>query len=225
MDWSRSYRVIKGPEAGVRINLVGGKHLVISGDKVKMDVDIATNMGIKTSIQDILILENDAKSLVMGVKRHTSLVGEQCGDSVSMVNIDTFRTKLSNPLESTEDKAEEDRLLDDTTIEVYPESKIEGLEPHNQCFFDPDFPDQKSLREIVEKICQVLFQPFDQEGLRVDSLCHMEIDPNATFRMQPCRFIRSDIFGPLKVMIDQFVSEGAHSRYFLFSCEYIGYRA
>jgi hypothetical protein len=120
-----------------------------------------------------------------------------------MVNIDTFGTKLSNPLESAEDKAEEDNLLENSTID----SKIEGGEFYNQCFFDPDFPDQKSLRAIVERHGQVLFQPFDQEGLRVDSL-HLEVDPNATFRMQPCRFIRSDILGPLKVMIDQFVSEG-----------------
>ena len=95
-------------------------------------IDVATNMGIKTSIQDFLILENDGKSLVMGVQWHTSLVGEQCGDSVPMVNIDTFGTKLSNSLESTEDKAEEDKLLDDSTTEVYPESKIEGVDPHNQ---------------------------------------------------------------------------------------------
>ena len=32
-----------------------------------------------------------------------------------MVNIDTFGTKLSNPLESA-DKAVEDNLLDDSTI-------------------------------------------------------------------------------------------------------------
>ena len=48
-----------------------------------------------------------------------------------MVNIDTFGT---NPLESAEDKAKEDKLLDDSTIEVYPESKIEGVDPRNQCF-------------------------------------------------------------------------------------------
>ena len=70
----------------------------------------------------------------MGVQWHTSLVGEQCGDSVRMVNIDTFGTKLSNPLESAEDKAEEDNLLENLTIEVYPDSKIEGGELHNQCF-------------------------------------------------------------------------------------------
>ena len=81
------------------------------------------------------------------------------------------------------------------------------MEPHNQCFIDPDFLDQKSLRAIVEKHGQVLFQPFDQEELRVDSQ-HPENDPNATFRMQPCWFIRSNILGSLKVMIDQFVSEG-----------------
>ena len=56
---------IKGPESGVRINLVGGHNLMISGDKVKMEVDLATNMGIKTSILDSLILKNVAKSLVM----------------------------------------------------------------------------------------------------------------------------------------------------------------
>ena len=29
------------------MNLVGGQNLMISGDKVKMEVDIATNMGLK----------------------------------------------------------------------------------------------------------------------------------------------------------------------------------
>ena len=46
---------IKGKEAGVRINLVGGQNLMISSDKVKMEVDVATNKGIKTSVQDFLI--------------------------------------------------------------------------------------------------------------------------------------------------------------------------
>ena len=45
-----------------------------------MEVDVATNMGIKTSIQDFLVLENDAEALVMGVQWHTTL-GEKCGDS------------------------------------------------------------------------------------------------------------------------------------------------
>ena len=56
--------------------MVGGQNLVISGHKVRMEVDVVTNMGIKTSIQDFLILENDVKSLVMGVQLHTLLVGE-----------------------------------------------------------------------------------------------------------------------------------------------------
>ena len=60
-------KLIKGPEAGVRINLVGGQNLMISGDEVKMEVNVATNMGIKTLIQDFLILENDAESLVMRI--------------------------------------------------------------------------------------------------------------------------------------------------------------
>ena len=60
---------------------MSGKSLVISGDKVKMEVDVATNIGIKTSVQDFLILDNDAKPLVISLQWHTSLVGEQCGDS------------------------------------------------------------------------------------------------------------------------------------------------
>ena len=93
-----------------------GQNLVISGDKMRMEVDVETNMGNKTSIQDFLILDNDAESLVMGVQWYTSLVGEQCGDSVRIVIIDTFGTNLSNPLESAEDKAVEDKFLDDATI-------------------------------------------------------------------------------------------------------------
>ena len=33
------------------------------------------------------------------------------------------------------------------------------------------------------------------------------MDPLAQFRTQPCQFIRSDILGPLKALIDEFVSE------------------
>ena len=94
---------IKGPNEGVRNNLVGGQSLVISDDKLKMEVDVTTNMGINTSIKYFLILENDGEALVMCMQWHTSLVGEQCGDSVCMVNIDTFGTNLSNSLESAKD--------------------------------------------------------------------------------------------------------------------------
>ena len=58
-------------------------------------------------IQEFLVLENDSEALVMVFQCHTSLVGEKCGDSVRMVNIDTFGTRLSNPLDSAEDIARE----------------------------------------------------------------------------------------------------------------------
>ena len=108
---------INGPKSGVRIDLVGDQNLMISGDKVKMEVDVVTNMGIKTLIQDFLIWQNDAKSLVMGVQWHTSMVGEQCGDSVRMVNIDTFGTKLSKPRNRLKIKLRR-IVVDDATIEV-----------------------------------------------------------------------------------------------------------
>ena len=53
----------------------------------------------------------------------------------------------------------------------------------------------------------MFFQPFDQEGLRVDPLV-LSVDPNAHFNMQPCRFVRKDILISLRGLIDQFVSEG-----------------
>jgi len=44
-----------GQKSGVGINLVGGQNLVISGDKVKMDVDVVTNMGIKTTVWRMML--------------------------------------------------------------------------------------------------------------------------------------------------------------------------
>ena len=55
--------LVKGPETGVRINLVGGQTLGISSDKAIIEVDV----GIKTSIQEFLILEQVSEPLVMGV--------------------------------------------------------------------------------------------------------------------------------------------------------------
>ena len=66
-----------------------------------------------------------------------------------------------NPLDSTEDKAEKDQL-DDSTFDVYPGPKTEELEePHNQCFFEPDFSNQMSLRSIFQRHGQVFLQLFD----------------------------------------------------------------
>ena len=81
---------IKGSEMGVRINLVGGQNLMISGNKIKMEMDGASNMGVKMSIREFLILETDVEAFIMGVQWHISLVGEQCVDSVGMINIDTL---------------------------------------------------------------------------------------------------------------------------------------
>jgi len=52
-----------------------------------------------------------------------------------------------------------------------------------------------------------LFQQFDKEGLRVSPL-KLKVHASASFRMQPCRFIRDGILTPLKTILDQFVSEG-----------------
>ena len=69
------------------------------------------------------------------------------------------------------------------------------------------FPDLNTLRYIVQRHGEVLFQPFDQEGSRVDPLV-LSVNPNAQFNMQSCRFVRKDIDISLRELIDQFVSEG-----------------
>jgi hypothetical protein len=61
--------------------------------------------------------------------------------------------------------------------------------------------------DIVREHGATLFQPFDQVGLRVDPL-KLQVRPSATFKMQPCRFVRAGILGPLRELIDQFVAEG-----------------
>ena len=75
----------------------------------------------------------------MGVQWHSSLVGENCGDSTRLVNMDTFGQPMTNPLETTEDKAEEDAILDDANLDVYPGGSEESPEAYNQCFLTPVF--------------------------------------------------------------------------------------
>ena len=65
---------------------------MISGDKARLEVDVVTNMGIKMSIHEILILEHNTEPLVMRVLWQSSLVGENCGDSITLVHMDTFGT-------------------------------------------------------------------------------------------------------------------------------------
>ena len=63
------------------------------------------------------------------------------------------------------------------------------------------------LKAIVQEHGRTLFQPFDQEGLKVKPL-NLKVKPSATFRIQPCRFIREGTLRPLKELLDLFVSEG-----------------
>ena len=50
------------------------------------------------------------------------------------MNMDIYGTPMSNPLDAIEDKAEEDEILDDAYLDVYPEASDEEPEAYNQCF-------------------------------------------------------------------------------------------
>jgi len=57
----------------------------------------------------------------------------------------------------------------------------------------------------IVKNGNVLFQPFGQEGLNLESL-NLKVNPATQFRTQPCGFVRKGILRPLKKLLDQFVS-------------------
>ena len=48
--------------------------------------------------------------------------------------MDTFGNPMSNPLDAINDKAEEDQIIDDANLDVYPEATVEEPEAYNQCF-------------------------------------------------------------------------------------------
>jgi len=100
-------------------------------------------------------------------------------------------------LDTIEDKAEEDKILDDENLDTS-EKETEAC----YLFFDPDFPDQDSLKSIsiVRRHGHLIRKIL---GLRSCIKKWIRI-----LGMQPCRFIRCDILGPLKTLIDQFKSEG-----------------
>ena len=85
--------------------------------------------------------------------------------------------------------------------------------------FEPNFPDQQAIQSIVWTHGWILFQPFDQEDIRIDSL-HFAVDPHATFTIHPCRFIRNNILVPLKALMDQFVREGFGGSFLIFFAPY-----
>ena len=52
------------------------------------------------------------------------------GDLTRLVNMDTFGQPMANSLEALEDKADEDSILDDANLDVYPGGSEE--EAYNQ---------------------------------------------------------------------------------------------
>ena len=193
-----------GPSKGVHINLIGGQVLNISGDRVLVQTEVGTNLGHFHSDQEFMVLGNDVEDLVMGVKWFNAIHNVSQDDHVKILDATLRGLTMENPIEFGQDLAPEDDLLECSNIGVFPDLNSEAWE---SCTFNPDFPDLDRLKEIVKLHGNVLFQPFDQEGLRVEPL-RLKVNPAAQFRMQPCRFVREGILRPLKELLDQFVSEG-----------------
>jgi len=114
----------------------------------------------------------------------------------------------SKSIEFSQDIAPEDELLENSDLDVFP-SQVS--EPWESCTFNPDFPQLDRLKDIVKSHGSILFQPFDKEGLRVSPL-KLKVHPSATFRMQPCRFIRDGVLKPLKTMLSIRIRGSLNSR-------------
>ena len=91
-------KFIKGPKNGISVKLVGNQCMNVSGDKVRFEVNVGTNMGRISSEPEFWIVGNDGERMVMGVQWHNDLVGDH-REVVQIVNIDTFGQVVANPLE------------------------------------------------------------------------------------------------------------------------------
>ena len=94
--------------------------------------------------------------------------------------------------------------MENSDLDIFP-SQVS--EPWELCTFYPEFPQLDRFKSFVKSHGLILFQPFDKEGLRVSPL-KLKVHSSASFRMQPCRFIRDGVLKPLKTMLDRFVSKG-----------------
>ena len=62
-----------GPSKGVKINLVGGQVLNVSGDRNLVQTEVGTNLGHFHSDQEFIVLDNDVEDLIMGVQWFNSI--------------------------------------------------------------------------------------------------------------------------------------------------------
>jgi hypothetical protein len=198
----------------------------VTGDKTHILVQVNTNFGLEVSEQEFLILDDDTEEIVMGVSWHRALMTEEYRGLIDIVDAEDDPRYSRRYFEVGQDEAREDRLMAESTMEVFPEFTGEAWE---QCEFNGEFPDLDRLVEIVRRHGEKLFQPFDREGLRVEPL-ELQVQRGSTFRMQPCRYVRGDVLTPLKKMIDQFESEGVMVRQLMYirkslsDCEKEGWR-
>jgi hypothetical protein len=195
---------IPGPSEGLVVTLAGGHVMHVNGDRTRILVEVNTSVGPDVADQEFLILDDDSEDMVMGVGWHRALVEGPRAGVVRIQDVDEDARFSVRALKTERDNAPEDQLLQDSELEVFPERSEENWE---MCHFSADFPHLERLKNIVRDHGSILFQPFDNDGLRVKPL-ELHVQAGATFRMQPCRFVKPLLLRELKKLIDQFVDEG-----------------
>ena len=77
--------------------------------------------------------------------------------------MDTFGQPMTNPLEATENKAEEDAILDDANLDVYPGGSEEEPEAYNQCFLTPNFGTKTSSSQLSVDMSKSCSSPLTRK--------------------------------------------------------------
>ena len=78
-------------------------------------------MGKVRGVEDFLVLDNDAKNMVMGVYWYQRMNGGSNDPNIRILDMKNFGVFMPNPLENGSDDAPEDDLMDNANVEVYPE--------------------------------------------------------------------------------------------------------
>lgn len=168
------------------VDLVGHQALTVSGEMVKLNLEFTAEVPVRA--QEIFyILEECAEPLSLGLP------------SIRSLGIGALVAAQMQPVVES---PEEDN------VEPFP-TQSAAVDFMQEVHINPDFPEYDRLYNIVQKYPK-LYAPFDDVGLKATPMT-IELKPQATTHVQPCRFIRPKLLGQVKADVDNLVQLGVLS--------------
>ena len=133
----------------------------------------AENLGKFLFRKELLILDQEGEDLVIGAIWFNSVMTAQRREITKIVDIRRFGIPEEVPVEFSQDVAPEDKLLENSDLDAYPN------QVSVTCTCHPEFPESERLNSIVKSHGSVLFH---KEGLRVSSL-KLKVHPSSNEAM------------------------------------------